>query len=76
MTPPTSASSSDSSMSETTTAPLPNPSARRVAISRVRAATALYIVFSAPNTAPMAIRNAMIKPSVVINRVMASDCWA
>jgi len=31
----------DSSMSETTTAPLPKPSARRVAISRVRAATAL-----------------------------------
>ena len=57
-------------MSETTTAPLPKPSARSVAISRVRAATALYMVFSAPNTAPMAMSNAIRKPSVVINRVM------
>jgi hypothetical protein len=61
MAPPTSASSSDSSISDTTTAPLPKPSARSVAISRVRAATALYIVFSAPNTAPMAIKNAIRK---------------
>src|SRR5262249_22457392 len=30
-----------------------NPSARNVPISRVRAATSAYIVFMAPNTAPM-----------------------
>ena len=76
MTPPASASSSDSSMSETTTGPPPKPSARNVAISRVRAATALYIVFNAPNTAPTAIKNAIRKPRVVISRVRVSDCWA
>ena len=31
------------------------PSARRVPISRVRAATIAYMVFMAPNTAPMPI---------------------
>ena len=46
-------------MTDTTTAPLPNPSARSVAISRVRADTELYIVLSAPKTAPIAIRKAM-----------------
>ena len=35
---------------------LPKPSARRVASSRVRADTEAYIVLSAPNTAPIAIR--------------------
>ena len=30
-----------------------NPSARSVPISRVRYATAAYIVFTAPNTAPI-----------------------
>ena len=48
------------------TGPAPKPSARRVAISRVRAATALYIVLSAPNNAPSAIRLAMNTPMVVM----------
>ena len=37
---------------------LAKPSARMVAISRPRSATAEYIVLSAPNTAPMAMTTA------------------
>ncbi len=66
----------DSDSTETTTGPAPNPSARSVAISRVRAATALYIVLSAPNNAPSAIRLAMKTPMVVMKRVTAVDCSA
>ena len=42
------------------TGPEPKPSARKVAISRVRAATALYMVFNAPKSAPRAIKTATI----------------
>jgi hypothetical protein len=62
-------------MSDTTIAPPPKPSARNVAISRVRAATALYIVFNAPNTAPMAMRKAIQNPSVSI-RASGLECEA
>ena len=58
---------------ESTTGPAPNPSARKVAISRVRAETALYIVFSAPKIAPSAIIAAMKKPIVRINPVSMAD---
>ena len=40
--------------------------ARRVAISRVRADTALYMVFKAPNKAPKAIRTAIKIPIPVM----------
>lgn len=38
------------------------PRARRVAISRVRAETAVYMVLKAPKTAPRAIRKVMTNP--------------
>ena len=41
-----------------TTGPALKPRARSVAISRVRAATAEYIVFTAPKTAPRSIKYA------------------
>src|SRR6266481_5713481 len=44
-TPPINASASDSIITETTTAPLPKPRARKVAISRVRAETDNDFVF-------------------------------
>jgi len=47
-TPPMTARANDSVKTEMTTGTPPKPSARRVAISRVRAATAEYIVFTAP----------------------------
>ena len=72
--PPTMASATDSAMTETTTGPLENPSARRVAISRVRLATAVYMVLMAPNTAPMPIRNAMTEAMPVMMAVTASVC--
>ena len=53
-----------------------NPSARSVAISRARVATAVYIVRMAPKTAPMPISAAIPKPIVRISRVIASDCAA
>ena len=45
-------------MTDTTTGMPPNPNARNVAISTVRALTAEYMVLRAANTAPMA----MMKP--------------
>ena len=46
--PPSAASASDSARTDTSTAPALNPSARSVAISRARVATAVYIVKIAP----------------------------
>ena len=59
-----------------TTGPLPNPSARSVAISRVREDTALYIVLSAPKTAPIPMRAAMSVPRPVMSPEIAVDCSA
>ncbi len=53
------ARSSDSTITEITTAVPPKPMARRVAISRARASTAEYMVLTAPNTAPTAITTPM-----------------
>ena len=53
-----------------------NPRARRVAISRVRAATAVYMVLSAPNTAPMAIRTGDQAAQPVMSLVDQRDCSA
>ena len=61
---------------EKTTAPAPNPRARKVAISRVREATAVYIVLMAPKTAPMPISTAMKYPSVRMSRLSCCDCCA
>ena len=55
---------------------LEKPSARMVAISRPRSATAEYIVLRAPNTAPIAMMAATRPPSTVISCVMAEDCFA
>ena len=76
MMPPVKASASDSINTEQTTGAAPKPSARSVAISRPRAATALYIVLSAPNNAPNAIIRATTVPSVVMKLVVIVDCSA
>ena len=74
MAPPISPSTIDSASTDTSTEPVLKPSARSVAISRARVATAVYIVRIAPNTAPMPISPAMPKPIVRISRVSACDC--
>ena len=53
MAPPTRASVAASTTNENRIARRENPSARRVPISRVRAATTAYMVFMAPKTAPI-----------------------
>ena len=53
--PPSRPSASASIITETTTGTPPNPRARSVAISTVRAETAVYMVFRAANRAPMAM---------------------
>ena len=58
MTPPTTARNTDSITNENRIARREKPSARSVPISRVRAATIAYIVFMAPNTAPMPMTTA------------------
>ena len=45
-----------------------------MAISRVRVATAAYMLLSAPNTAPMPMMRPMALPSAVIRRVRLADC--
>ena len=60
MTPPRSASSSASIITETTTGRPPNPIARSVAISTWRLAIAVYMQFSAPNVAPIAMKTATV----------------
>ena len=72
MSPPIAPSASDSASTETRTDEVLNPSARSVAISRARVATAVYIVRIAPKTAPMPISAAMPKPIDRISRVIAT----
>jgi hypothetical protein len=66
----------DSKSTEITIGTPLNPRARRVAISRVREATALYIVFKAPKSAPSAIMAAMKTPIVLMNLITTVDCSA
>jgi hypothetical protein len=73
--PPTKAMSKASMTNENTTDGPPNPSARIVAISRPRSATAEYMVLSAPKTAPIAITPATRPPSTVISVVKRFDCF-
>ena len=56
----------DSKTNESSTEMRENPSARSVAISRVRAATAAYIVFIAPKQAPIAMTMPTKKPRNLI----------
>jgi hypothetical protein len=72
--PPASARARDSSNTEHTTGVAPKPSARNVAISRTRDATALYMVFNAPRSAPSAIIDAMAVPRMEMNCVVIEDC--
>ena len=58
-----------------TTGAAPKPSARKVAISRVRAETAEYIVLSAANTAPTPISTAMVVPTYLIRASRMRD-WS
>src|SRR6185369_1975120 len=59
--PPASETNRASRTNETTTAPPPKPTARMVATSRVRSATAEYIVFKAAKTAPTPMTRATIE---------------
>ena len=56
--PPAMARITDSTTNENRMLARENPRARRVPISRVRAATIAYMVFTAPNTAPIPMVNA------------------
>ncbi len=58
----------------TTTGRPAKPIARRVAISRARAATAANIVLSAPNIAPMAMMLPTTMPITRITVAVPSDC--
>ena len=62
-------------LTEAMTAPLPKPKARKVAISRVRVDTELYMVLSAPKIAPTAIKEAIKMPRVVMRVVSIVD-WS
>ena len=62
-TPPHNESSTDSIMNESMIANGLKPSTSSVAISRVRAPTAAYMVFMAPNTAPTAMMRVMNTPA-------------
>jgi hypothetical protein len=73
ITPPIPASNNDSASTDTTIAVAPNPSARKVAISRSRSLTAEYIVFSAPKTAPMAMMPPTTYARNEITRLMPWD---
>jgi hypothetical protein len=59
-----------------TTGVAPKPSARSVAISCVRDATAEYIVLTAPKIAPSPISTAMPTPIVRITVCSTCDCCA
>ena len=50
--------------------------ARKVAISRPRAATAEYMLLSAPNMAPIAMMMATVLPTTLISWVSCLDCAA
>jgi len=74
ITPPSSASNSVSAMIERITGDPRNPMARSVAISRVRAATAAYMVLSAPNTAPTAMMTPTTVPRIRMMVEIVCDC--
>ena len=67
MAPPMKEIKSASIKKEKTTAAPPKPRARMVAISRPRSATAEYMVFRAPKTAPMAMTEATSPPRMVMS---------
>ncbi len=69
--PPTSARNADSIMNELRIDVREKPSARSVPISRVRADTSAYIVFIAPNTAPMP----MMTPTNSASAVRSLAVW-
>ena len=71
--PPIPAMNSASTTKDITTLGPPKPSARMVAISRERSATAEYMVLRAPNTAPSPITAATIEPSTVMSPVSICD---
>ena len=73
-TPPSSASNIVSSSTETTTGMPRKPIARKVAISRARAAIAANMVLSAPKIAPIAMITPTVMPTTRITLVSASDC--
>jgi hypothetical protein len=56
------------------TGPALKPRARSVAISRVRAETAVYMVLRAPKSAPRPMSRAMGIPRPVIRPVSSADC--
>ena len=74
--PPASDTKRASSTKETTTAPPPKPTARMVAISRVRSATAEYMVLSAAKTAPTPMIRATIVPRPRIMFVIIREAFA
>ena len=76
MTPPTIARAIDSAMNAVTMRMRENPSARSVPISRVRYATAAYIVFIAPNIAPIDKMSVTNAPNTRMTVVIARDCSA
>ena len=63
-----------SSITAITTGVPRKPMARMVAISRARPATAAYMVFNAPNTAPMAMMVPMTVPRILISLASPADC--
>ncbi len=71
---PTTARKVDSITNETRMLMREKPSARRVPISRVRAATIPYIVFIAPKTAPMPMTTAT-KPASASSAVATPPAW-
>ncbi len=75
-TPPSNASSSVSSSTAITTGRPPKPMARSVAISRLRALIAAYMVLSAPKMAPSAMITPTLMPTMRITLVTPSDCAA
>jgi hypothetical protein len=75
-TPPTKEIRRASNRKESTTFPELKPTARMVAISRPRSATAEYMVLRAPKIAPMAMIAATNPPSMVMSWVMRVDCLA
>jgi len=72
--PPSRARTIDSRTKETMIETRPKPRARRVAISRVRADTAAYIVFMAPKQAPIAMTTPTKRPRNLIGA--AVEVWS
>ena len=63
-------------MTDTATGKPPNPNARKVAISVLRAATAEYMVLSAPNTAPTPMSKRSTVPAPRTRVESSADCAA